>query len=86
MKHTTTEARRLQPLLSDQRSAWRFLNSFAETPKDECAFRAKFLSIAPEDRAFLRMFYSLTTGRDLFKRICRFWNVPTSRDGDLEEN
>lgn len=83
MKKTTTGPR-LRPLLDQQRSAWRFLNLFADTPKYEHAFRATFEALDPEDRLWLRSFYLLPSERDVFERICAFWNVRL--DNEEKEN
>jgi hypothetical protein len=84
MKQTTSEGRRLRPLLDQQRSAWRILNLFTNTPKDERAFRATFEALDPEDRVWLRSFYLLPSERDVFERICAFWNVRL--DNEEKEN
>ena len=76
MKTTTSQGRRLRPLLEQQRSAWRILALFSDTPKNARSFWWKYCALDPEDRVFLSAFYSLPSPRDVFRRICVFWNVP----------
>ena len=80
MKHTTTEGRRLQPLLDRQGSVWRILNLFTGTPKNDRAFWATFNALDVMDRVFLGSFYSLPTELAVFRRICAFWNVPVHNE------
>jgi hypothetical protein len=66
----------LRPLLDRQKTAWRVLNFFAETPKRELSFYQRFAELPGEDRVFLAEFYETQTPWALFQRICLLWGVP----------
>ena len=84
MINTTPPGPRLRPLLDQQRSAWRILNLFAETPSNEISFARRFPQIDESDREFLAAFYNIQTPWETFERVCVFWNVPL-KDSRLED-
>ncbi len=60
---------------AQQRAAWECLKFFEQTPVTEADFRMKFASMPADDVTLLKAFYNITTDAELFKMICRFWNV-----------
>lgn len=60
---------------AQQRAAWECLKFFEQTPVTEADFRMKFASMPADDVTLLKAFYTITTDAELFKMICRFWNV-----------
>jgi hypothetical protein len=69
-----------QPRAEQQDRAWNTMRWFDGTPKTQAGFYARFQEMADEDTMFLKCFYDITDDWDLFKMICKFWNVPlTSR-------
>ena len=49
---------------------------FNGTAKNESAFYQRFQELPDEDAMFLKCFYDITDDWDLFKMICKFWDVP----------
>jgi hypothetical protein len=66
----------LQPRSELQNRAWNTMRWFDGTPKTQAAFYSRFQELADEDVMFLKCFYDITEDWDLFKMICKFWNVP----------
>jgi hypothetical protein len=60
---------------AQQRAAWECLKFFEQTPATEADFRMKFASMEADDVTLLKAFYNITTGAELLRMICRFWNV-----------
>ena len=60
---------------AQQRAAWECLKYFEQTPAAKADFHMKFASMAADDVTLLKAFYNITTDAELFKMICRFWNV-----------
>ncbi len=82
MLKLASQGRRLRPLLEKQRTAWRVLKFFAETPTNEVAFWRRFAELPREDKKFLGAFNGTPTPWNLFRRICLVWNVRTGRRDD----
>ena len=66
----------LQPRSELQSRAWTTMKWFDGTAKNESAFYRRFQELQDEDATFLKCFYDITDDWDLFKMICKFWNVP----------
>ena len=60
---------------AQQRAAWECLKFFEQTPVTEADFRGRFAEMDADDVTLLKAFYNITTNAELFKMICRFWNV-----------
>ena len=67
-----------QPQFERHRRSWATLKWFENTPKNEDAFYLRFQDLPDEDAVFLKSFYNLTDNWELFKMICKFWNVRVS--------
>jgi len=65
-----------QPRSEQQSRAWTTMKWFDGTAKNESAFYHRFQELQDEDAMFLKCFYDITDDWDLFKMICKFWNVP----------
>ena len=65
-----------QPRSELQNRAWTTMKWFAGAAKNESAFYQRFQELPDEDATFLKCFYDITDDWDLFKMICKFWNVP----------
>ena len=69
------EAELKRDRFAQQRAAWECLKFFEQTPAVKADFRMKYTSMAADDVTLLKAFYNITTDAELFKMICRFWNV-----------
>jgi hypothetical protein len=83
--HETTESEKMQhtaeinPAKSEQQNrAWSTMKWFAGVAKSEAEFYARFQELPDEDATFLKSFYNITEDWDLFRMICKFWNVRIS--------
>jgi hypothetical protein len=65
-----------QPRSEQQSRAWGTMKWFDGTAKTEAAFYSRLQELPDEDAMFLKCFYDITEDWDLFKMICKFWNVP----------
>ena len=65
-----------QPRAEQQNRTWNTMRWFDGTPKTQADFYARFQELADEDATFLKCFYDIADDWDLFKMICKFWNVP----------
>jgi hypothetical protein len=83
-KTVKSETKVLQPRSELQSRAWTTMKWFDGIAKDESAFYQRFQELPDEDAMFLKCFYDITEDWDLFKMICKFWNVPViSRHSSL---
>jgi len=73
---TSSKTQALQPRSELQNRAWNTMRWFDSTPKTQAAFYDRFQELADEDATFLKCFYDIADDWDLFKMICKFWNVP----------
>jgi hypothetical protein len=65
-----------QPRAEQQKRAWNTMRWFDGTPKTQAGFYARYQEMTDEDIMFLKCFYDIADDWDLFKMICKFWNVP----------
>jgi len=72
------EAQIEQPQFERHRRSWATLKWFENTPKSEEAFHLRLQELPDEDVTFLKSFYNVSEDRDLFKLICKFWNIGVS--------
>ncbi len=72
------EAQIEQPQFERHRRSWATLKWFEDTPKTEDEFYLRFQDLPDEDATFLKSFYNISEDRDLFKMICKFWNIGIS--------
>jgi hypothetical protein len=75
-KNIKSQAPIQQPRSEQQNRAWGTLKWFEGTAKTEAAFYSRLQELPDEDAMFLKCFYDITDDWDLFKMICKFWNVP----------
>lgn len=72
------EAQIEQPQFERHRRSWATLKWFENTPKTEEAFYLRLQELPDEDVTFLKSFYHVTEDWNLFKLICKFWNIEVS--------
>ncbi len=72
------EAQIEQPQFERHRRSWATLKWFENTLKTEEAFCLRFQELPDEDVTFLKSFYNVSEDWDLFKLICKFWNIMVS--------
>ncbi len=72
------EAQIEQPQFERHRRSWATLKWFENTHKTEEAFCLRFQELPDEDVTFLKSFYNVSEDWDLFKLICKFWNIMVS--------
>ncbi|MHC4580546.1 MAG: hypothetical protein ACYS14_03760 [Planctomycetota bacterium] len=61
---------------SEQQSRmWSTMRWFDGIDKTEEAFCSRFKNLPDEDVAFLKSFYNIGDDRDLFRMVCKFWNI-----------
>lgn len=73
---TNSKTQTHRPPSELQSRAWNTMRWFDGTPKTQTDFHIRFQELADEDVTFLKCFYDITEDGDLFKMICKFWNVP----------
>jgi hypothetical protein len=69
-----------QPQYERHRRSWATLKWFKGTPKTEEAFYLRFQDLPDEDVTFLKSFYNVSEDWDLFKMICKFWDIQVSSE------
>jgi hypothetical protein len=74
-----------QPQFERHRRSWATLKWFEGTTKNEEDFYLRFQELPDEDMTFLKSFYNITEDWDLFKMICKFWNISVSSEMKKEE-
>ena len=74
------EAQIEQPQFERHRRSWATLKWFENTPKIEEEFYLRFQDLPDEDATFLKSFYNLSEDLDLFRMICKFWNITVSSE------
>ncbi|MHC4508507.1 MAG: hypothetical protein ACYTAO_06040 [Planctomycetota bacterium] len=67
-----------QPPSEQQNRAWGTMRWFDGTAKTEADFYTRFQELPDEDATFLKCFYDIAEDFELFKIICKFWNVSLS--------
>jgi hypothetical protein len=75
-KAVKSETKILQPRAELQSRAWNTMKWFDGVAKNESAFYRRFQELPDEDSMFLKCFYDISDDWDLFKMVCKFWNVP----------
>ena len=64
---------------SEQQSRmWSTMKWFGGTEKTEAAFYVRFQDLQEEDVTFLKSFYNIGDDRELFRMICKFWDIGIS--------
>lgn len=61
-----------------QNRAWNTMRWFKGIPANETEFYARFETMPLEDTTFLKSFYNISDDWDLFRMICKFWNIRIS--------
>lgn len=61
-----------------QNRAWNTMKWFKGIPSNETEFYARFETMPLEDTTFLKSFYNISDDWDLFRMICKFWNIRVS--------
>ncbi len=74
------EAQIEQPQFERHRRSWATLKWFEDTPKTEDEFYLRFQDLPDEDATFLKSFYNVNEDWDLFRTICKFWNISVSSE------
>ncbi len=82
---TSSKTQVYQPRSEQQDRVWNTMRWFDGTPKTQADFYVRFLELAEEDVTFLKCFYDISDGWDLFKMICKFWNVSVSARKQMAE-
>ena len=67
-----------QPQFERHRRSWATLKWFEGTPKTEEEFYLRFQDLPDEDATFLKSFYNVSDDWDLFRMICKFWDIRVS--------
>ena len=75
-KAVKSETKLIQPRAELQSRAWNTMKWFAGVTKNESAFYRRFQELPDEDSMFLKCFYDISDDWELFKMVCKFWNVP----------
>ena len=76
---TTFETQIEQPQFERHRRLWATLKWFKDTPKTEEEFYLRYRDLPDEDVTFLKSFYNVSEDWDLFRMICKFWDISISR-------
>jgi len=61
-----------------QNRAWNTMKWFKGIPANETEFYTRFETMPLEDSTFLKSFYNISDDWDLFRMICKFWNIRIS--------
>jgi len=61
-----------------QNRAWNTMKWFKGVSMNEVEFYARFETMPLEEATFLKSFYNISDDWDLFRMICKFWNVRVS--------
>lgn len=69
-----------QPQFERHRRLWATLKWFDGTTKTEEEFHLRYKELPDEDVTFLKSFYNVTDDWDLFRMICKFWDIRVSSD------
>jgi hypothetical protein len=74
-----------QPQFERHRRLWATLKWFDDTPKTEEEFYLRFKELPDEDATFLKSFYNVSEDWDLFRMICKFWDIRISSEINTAE-
>ena len=72
-----------QSKAEQQSRMWNTMRWFDGTEKIEGAFYSRFQELPDEDITFLKSFYSIGDDRELFKMICKFWDIGISNKASI---
>jgi hypothetical protein len=61
-----------------QNRMWSTMKWFDGVEKTEQAFHSRFKNLPDEDVTFLKSFYNIGDDRELFRMICKFWDIRLS--------
>jgi len=61
-----------------QNRMWNTMRWFDGTAKTEADFYVRFQDLPEDDVTFLKSFYHIADDRELFKMICKFWDIRIS--------
>ncbi len=61
-----------------QNRMWNTMRWFDGTAKAEADFYIRFQNLPEDDVTFLKSFYHIGDDRELFKMICKFWDIRSS--------
>jgi hypothetical protein len=64
-----------QNLTEKKKSIYEIMKFFKATPRTESAFYLRFQKMSKEDIRLLMSYYYAEEDWQVFKRICKFWNV-----------
>ncbi|MHC4121056.1 MAG: hypothetical protein ACYSWO_26510 [Planctomycetota bacterium] len=79
LSETTQYAAEINQFKSEQQERmWNTMRWFDGTDKTEAAFYTRFRNLPDEDITFLKSFYNLGDDRELFRMICKFWDIRIS--------
>jgi len=67
-----------QSKAEQQSRMWNTMKWFGGTEKTEAAFYIRFKDLPDEDVDFLKSFYNIGDDRELFRMICKFWDIRSS--------
>ncbi len=67
-----------QSKAEQQSRMWSTMKWFNNTEKTEAAFWVRFQDLPDEDVTFLKSFYHIGDDRELFRMICKFWDIRVS--------
>jgi len=67
-----------QSKAEQQSRMWSTMKWFDGTEKTEASFYIRFQDLPDEDVTFLKSFYNIGDERELFRMICKFWDIRTS--------
>lgn len=67
-----------QSKAEQQSRMWSTMRWFDGTEKTGAAFYVRFKDLPDEDVAFLKSFYNIGDDRELFRMICKFWDIRSS--------
>lgn len=79
VSETTPHTPEISQSNSEQQSRmWNTMRWFDGTERTEAAFHVRFKDLPDEDVTFLKSFYGIGDERELFRMICKFWDVRIS--------
>jgi len=64
-----------ESLTEKQKPIYDIMKFFKQTPRTEGAFYIRFQKMPQEDIRLLMTFYNIEEDWQVFKKICKFWNV-----------
>jgi len=81
LSETTEYTAEISQTKSERQSRmWSTMRWFDATEKTESAFYVRFQDLPDEDVTFLKSFYNIGDERELFRMICKFWDIRISKE------